>query len=110
MNRFFKLPRFNRSHIRNCIIIGIIIFSSHAVAQAKKDKKEGIKPGKRKAVLILSDGRKIELNATDTLNYSKLEAGKIKCDTLKQKTNKVVVKQKPVVKTKTEVKTSKASS
>ncbi|MBR8537970.1 hypothetical protein KDU71_20545 [Carboxylicivirga sediminis] len=32
--------------------------------------KDKIKPGKRQAILILSNGEKVELSATDSLNYT----------------------------------------
>ncbi|MBS2211717.1 hypothetical protein KEM09_09900 [Carboxylicivirga mesophila] len=32
--------------------------------------KDKIKPGKRQATLILSNGQKVELSATDSLNYT----------------------------------------
>ncbi|WP_430816620.1 hypothetical protein [Carboxylicivirga sp. RSCT41] len=56
------------------------------VAQQKSNKEEeGIKPGKRKAVLILSDGRTIELSANDSLNYSKEKELISKSDSTKAK-------------------------
>ncbi len=45
--------------------------------------KDGIKPGKRKAVLILSDGRKVELSACDSLNYSNNSTWVLKNDSIK---------------------------
>ncbi|MCU4155799.1 hypothetical protein J1N10_07405 [Carboxylicivirga sp. A043] len=44
---------------------------------------DGIKPGMRKAVLILSDGRTIELSENDSLNYSQKNKIIISSDSLK---------------------------
>ncbi|MCG8581523.1 MAG: hypothetical protein MI866_16480 [Bacteroidales bacterium] len=79
---------YNRSNFRiaTFFIILCLSLSLEVVAQ-KKEKKgnEGIKPGKRKAVLILSDGRTIQLSANDSLNYSKEKELISKSDTTNTK-------------------------
>jgi len=51
----------------------LTLFSLNILAQNKYDnKKEIITPGKRQAVLILSDGSRVKLSANDSLNYSTL--------------------------------------
>ncbi len=48
-----------------------LIFGLQAYGQHDNTQKENkIKPGKRQATLILSDGRKVELSASDSLDYT----------------------------------------
>ncbi|WP_430817931.1 hypothetical protein [Carboxylicivirga sp. N1E11] len=48
-----------------------LLLSSHGMMAKTEQKKENdtIQPGKRQAILILSDGTKVNLTASDTLNY-----------------------------------------
>ena len=94
MKSIFKFLRYYRSYFFNSIFIVAFGLCTHSPAQGKVDKKEGIKPGKRKAVLILSDGSKIELNATDSLNYTRQSV-----ESLSQKSNSKGEKPSPNDKT-----------
>ncbi len=52
------------------IVLHLIIGHNVSAQQDKDKKKNVIKPGKRQAVLILSDGSTIQLSANDSLNYT----------------------------------------
>ncbi|MGQ1784709.1 MULTISPECIES: hypothetical protein [unclassified Saccharicrinis] len=56
------------------LIVGILPSNNHVMAD--------IKPGKKKATLILSDGRKFVLTDTDTLLNSGIPGVKIRIDSL----------------------------
>ncbi|MBK3516327.1 hypothetical protein [Carboxylicivirga marina] len=79
----------NTTSSSNFKLVGIIVllllsFGLSTSAQLNKDKKgDGIKPGKRQAVLVLSDGRTIVLSANDSLNYSNKDKFKSAPDSLK---------------------------
>jgi hypothetical protein len=66
------------------ILVLFLVFGININGQPKEyTNNDGIKPGKRKAVLILSDGRTIELSASDSLNHSQQNKFITKADTIK---------------------------
>lgn len=74
----FKIMQFKgtQSSFRMSVFTKILIllimstFSMSAQVDESKKKNKCIKPGKRQAVLILSNGEQVKLNQNDSLNYS----------------------------------------
>ncbi|WP_439184577.1 hypothetical protein [Carboxylicivirga taeanensis] len=54
--------------------------------EEKKEKKNSIQPGKRQAVLVLSNGNQVQLTANDSLDYSKPDKHFSTIDTTQQNT------------------------
>lgn len=56
--------------------------------QDKTQQQHKIEPGKRQATLILSNGQKVELSATDSLNYTHTKSPANKVDSVLPPFNK----------------------
>lgn len=59
-----------KSYLLPLMVFQLVLCINASAQQDKNSKKDEIKPGKRQAILILSDGKTIQLSEQDSLNYT----------------------------------------